>query len=96
MQQLIFSPGKGDLLATTPTRFKKQGFQNVCPIFDCSEIFTEVPKDVKMHALTYPDYKHHNTLKSLIYVAPNSSIVFISDLLFQRISDKKLTSSCGY
>ena len=44
LQHLIFSPDKEALLATTPTRFKKQGFQNVCVILDCSEIFIEVPK----------------------------------------------------
>ena len=38
MQHLKFSLGKTAILATAPTKFKKQGFQNVCAILgtlDC-------------------------------------------------------------
>ena len=87
---------KDTLLATTPTRFKTQGYKNVCAILDCSEIFIAVPKDHKMQAMIWSDYIHHNTLKFLVCVAPNSSIVYISDLWLGRISDKKLTNLCGY
>lgn len=49
-----------------------------------------------MQTLTLSDYMHHNRLKFLICVAPKSSIVSICDLCLGRISDKKLTNSCGY
>ena len=91
LQHLIFSPDEEALIATTPTRLKKQG-----AILDCSEIFIEVPKDHKIQSLTWSGYKHHNILKFLICGAPDSSIVFISDLWLGGISDKKLTNSCGY
>lgn len=95
-QNLIFSPDKGALLATTPIRFKKQGFQYVCAILVCSEIFIEVLKDHKKQALTLSEQKHHNTLKSLKCLAPNFLIAFISDLWLRRNSGKKLTNFCGY
>ena len=48
-------------------------------IIDCSEIFIETPKNLELQSATWSDYKHHNTLKFLVCVAPNSATV--SDLL---------------
>ena len=96
LQHLIFSRDKEALLATTPTRLKKRGFQNVCAILDCSEILLKCQKGHKMQALTWSDYKHHNKWTFLKCVAPNSSRVFISDLWMGGISHKKLTNSCVY
>ena len=52
LHHLILPPDKEGLLATTPIRFKRRGFQNVCDTLDCSEIFIGVPKNYKMQALT--------------------------------------------
>jgi hypothetical protein len=46
--------------------------------------------------MTWSDYKHHNTLKFVISVAPNSAITYVSPLYCGRISDKALTNDCGY
>ena len=40
-------------------------------------------------------YKSHNTAKSLIGIAPNGFVSFISDLYGGHISDKKITESCS-
>ena len=60
-------------------------------IIDCSEIFTETPKNLELQSATWSDYKHHNTLKFLVCVAPNSAITFISKAYTGRISDKAIT-----
>ena len=41
-------------------------------------------------------YKHHNTLKFLVAVAPNSNIIYVSEAYVGKISDKKLTIDSGY
>ena len=46
--------------------------------------------------MTWSTYKHHNTLKFLVAVAPNSSITYVSPAYTGRISDKELTVHCGY
>ena len=60
-------------------------------IIDCSEIFIETPKNLELQSATWSDYKHHNTLKFLVCVAPNSAITFISKAYTGRISDKAIT-----
>ena len=49
-----------------------------------------------MQSVTWSEYKRHNTLKFLIAVAPNSSIIYISDAYTGKISDQKLTVDCEY
>nr|XP_047130218.1 uncharacterized protein LOC124810063 [Hydra vulgaris] len=88
-KNFIFMPDMGAILATTPQRYKK--FDNLSSIIDCSEIFIETPKNLALQSVTWSDYKHHNTLKFLISIAPNSSITFISKAYTGRISDKKIT-----
>ena len=47
-------------------------------IIDCSELFAQCPKDHLLQRLMWSSYKHNNTLKFLIGVAPNSMITFVS------------------
>ena len=51
----------------------------------------ETPKNLELQSATWSDYKHHNTLKFLVFVAPNSAITFISKACTDRISDKAIT-----
>ena len=46
--------------------------------------------------MTWSRYKHHNTLKFLFGVAPNSYIVFISEAYTGCISDKEITNRTVY
>ena len=48
------------------------------------------PKDSEMQCATWSEYKHHNTVKFLICVAPNSGITFILKAYTGRLSDKKI------
>ena len=44
---------------------------------------------------TYSSYKHHNTAKSLIGIAPSGMITFVSDLYAGRLSGRTITKDCG-
>ena len=82
------------VLATSPKRYKS--FSNLIGIIDYSEIFIETPKNLELQSATWSDYKHHNTLKFLICVAPNSAITFISKAYTGRISDNAITLKSGF
>lgn len=92
--RLVFWPNKEQVVATKPDRYVH--LPDLVSIIDCSEIFIETPKNLQLQFSTWSDYKHHNTLKYLISVAPNSAITFLSSLYSGRISDKALTNDCGY
>ncbi|XP_047138940.1 uncharacterized protein LOC124814891 [Hydra vulgaris] len=85
----VYTPDLGTIIATTPERFHQ--FKNLFAIIDCSEIFIETPKDLKLQIHHNTLKLHHNTLKFLIGVAPNSSIIFVSKAFTDRIGDKKIT-----
>ncbi|XP_065658475.1 uncharacterized protein LOC136082991 [Hydra vulgaris] len=61
-------------------------------ILDCFEIFIERPKSLYNQPVTWSDYKHYNTVKVLIGIAPNRYITFISECYGGRASDKFITS----
>ena len=46
-------------------------------------------------AQTWSNYKHHNTVKFFIGIAPQGSITFISKGWGGRVSDQYLTEKCG-
>ena len=49
-----------------------------------------------LQRLTWSNYKHHNTLKVLVVIAPSSDIMFISLAYPGSISDKEITKQSGY
>jgi len=55
------------------------------------EVACDIPH--KLHHLS--SYKHKNTLKELIGVAPNGVITFVSKLYPGSTSNKKIVSHCG-
>jgi hypothetical protein len=93
VNSLMFWPTKEQILTTTPARFKS--VKGLRTIIDYSEIFIETPKDPKLQASTWSDYKHHNTAKFLVACAPNSMITFVSDVYGGRASDKAITNVSG-
>ena len=93
-KSMIFFPDSDTIRATTPSRFKH--LKSTHSIIDCSEIFIETPKSHSLQSTTWSDYKHHNTLKFFIAVAPNSNIIYVSEAYCGKISEKKLTQDCGY
>ena len=89
----VFIPDLEVILATTPDHFRQ--FNNL-GIIDCSEVFIETPKNLELQSATWSEYKHDNTIKFLVCVHPNSSIIFISECYTGRISDKALTKESGF
>ncbi|KAL5008430.1 hypothetical protein ScPMuIL_014011 [Solemya velum] len=92
--KMVYIPDQESLIATKPDRYRH--LPGLHSILDCSEVFIETPKDLYLQSATWSDYKHHNTLKFLVCVAPNSSIIFVYKANMGRISDKALTMDCGY
>ena len=91
--KLIIWPTKRQVKMTQPDRFKT--LPDLRIILDCSEIFIETPKDLKLQSATWSNYKHHHTGKFLVGVAPNSSITFVSPVYNGRASDKLVTLASG-
>ena len=71
-------------------------YQKVVCIIDCTEIFIEQPKSVDIQAITWSDYKKHNTLKFLIAIAPSGFIMFVSDCYGGRTTDKHICNDSSF
>ena len=86
-RSFVFIPDIQTILATTPKRYRhfENLIENLIGITDCSEIFA-----------IWLEYKHHNTLKFLVCVAPTTAITFLSKGYTSRISDNKITLKSGF
>ena len=51
-----------------PAVFVKTGHSKCRVIIDCAEVFIERAKSLTNQAVTWSDYKHHNTLKFFIWL----------------------------
>ena len=89
---LIKWPNRETLRRNLPKCFKKK-YSKCCIIIDCSEIFIERPFNLKARAQTWSNYKHHNMLKVLLGITPYG---YVPQCYGGRISDKELTSKCGF
>nr|XP_015837361.1 PREDICTED: uncharacterized protein LOC107398283 isoform X1 [Tribolium castaneum] len=93
-QFMTTMPSREKNKSCLPTCFSN--FTNCRAVLDCTEIFTVVSrKSMSTQKLTYSTYKHHNTFKGLIGVAPNGVITFVSDLYVGSTSDQKVVLNCG-
>ena len=93
LKSLVFSPDQGTINATKPLRFS--AVKDLTMIIDCSELFAQCSKDHLLQRL-WSSYKHHNTLKFLIGVAPNLMITFVSKAFCGSISDKEICLQSGF
>ena len=96
LKHMVFVPNKDVIVQTMPNRFKKLNYADLHSILDGTEFFIETPKNLDLQKLTWSEYKHHNTVKILVSVAPNSSIVFVSKAYGGSISDKEITNRSNY
>ncbi len=94
LSALIFWPEREVLRKTMPTAFREH-FPKCAVIIDCFEVYTERPQDLLARAQTWSQYKHHNTVKFLIGIFSQGSIIFISKGYGGRASDVFITEDCG-
>ena len=95
LRPLIFWPSKDAIWSSFPKSLGSQYRALRCTI-DCTEIFIEKPRHLRIQALTWSDYKHHNTIKFLVGIVPNGMVSFLSKAWGGRTSDKFLTRSSGF
>lgn len=70
LSPLIYWPQREDLHKTMSKSFRKYFGNKIAIIIDCFEIFIERPSNLKARAQTWSQYKHNNTVKYLIGIAP--------------------------
>ena len=73
----------------------KDAYPTTRVILDCTEIFIEMPTSYRSQSATFSNYKHHNTAKGLVGIAPSGAVTFVSDLYAGRFSDKKVALDSG-
>lgn len=70
-------------------------FPNCRMVIDCTEIRIDQADSLKLRCATYSNYKSHTTFKSLIGIAPNGVVTYVSDLYGGSKSDKEIVQDCG-
>ena len=63
---------------------------------DCTEVFIKRPKSLSAQTATWSDYKHYNTFKFLVGIAPTGSISFLSSCYGGQASDEFITRDSGF
>ncbi|XP_029348362.1 uncharacterized protein LOC103310650 [Acyrthosiphon pisum] len=87
-------PSKNKNKLCLPNSFST--FTNCRIILDCTEIKTDTTRvSMVTQKATFSSYKHYHTLKTLIGVAPNGVVTFVSDFFPGSTSDKTITLKSG-
>lgn len=93
LKPLLYFPPRSEL--NVPICFQ-QKFKNIRTIIDCTEIFIEKPSARLAQAVTWSDYKKHNTIKYLVAITPRGTISFVSPGMGGRTSDKCIVKKSGF
>ena len=96
LKPLLSNPSEEAHRALLPESFKTPQYRNVQHIIDCTEVFTETPKNKKIQSTLWSNYKHHHTCKYLVSIAPNGFINFVSKGYGGQASDKQIVEKSGF
>lgn len=92
------------LMSEIPSQIKNKAclpncfsqFTNCRIVLDCTEVYCAIArKSMLKQRLTYSHYKHRNTFKALVGVAPNGVVTFSSVLYPGSTSDKAIVNHSG-
>ena len=84
---LVFWQPREAVMSNMPECFLESHKKTRC-IIDSTEVYTERPKLVYLQAVTWSDYKKHNTFKFLVAISPTGYIMFLSDSYGGKASDQ--------
>eukprot|EP00118_Oscarella_pearsei_P014440 m.123620 g.123620 ORF g.123620 m.123620 type:complete len:392 (+) comp37824_c0_seq3:479-1654(+) len=76
LKQLPIWASKITVQKELPLSFREM-YPSTRVILDCTDIFIETPSSTIVQCETYSTYKHHNTAKGLVGVAPHGAVTFI-------------------
>ena len=94
MKSLIPWPTKEQILGNLPRCFQEIPDSRI--VIYATEFFCEKPSSLKAQNSTWSEYKHHNTFKVLVGVAPNGLVTFISSVLGGHTSDRHIVQEDGH
>ena len=94
LKPLIFWPSNEAIQESLPKSLKH--YTNLSCTIDFSEIFIDRPRNLEIQALTWSDYKKHNTVKFLVGIAPSGMISFLPKAWGGRASDQHITRESGF
>ena len=75
--------------------FKKH-FPLTRVLFDCMEMFIKMPSMFRARSETFSPYKHHNTAKGLVVVAPHGAMPYVSLFYGGKWRDKAIVKVRNY
>ncbi|GFU44215.1 putative isl2eu-2 adi [Trichonephila clavipes] len=96
LKKHIRVPSKQQYRRRVPAKFLKENWSRVTALIDCSEIFIDRAFNLDARALTFSQYKSHNTVKFLIACTPLGKVSFVSKLFGGRTSDKQIIQLSGF
>ena len=95
LSPLVFFPDRDVVHSTMLQAFREQG-STARIIIHYTEVKIESPRDLRAQALTWSDYKNHNTIKFLVGVTLQGHVAFISKAWGGRTSDKHIVQHSGF